>query len=119
MFIHVTEHLHFLNIKLTGSQAVEIAIRSQLDNTGDQLAAFVTVEKLLADSKSVKDYWILELYDWAYSRVHKNYSQTVGALRAGFVKDVWKPDSDKAVAAARSFYACAINNDWENAQKVK
>lgn len=78
----------------------------------------MTVEKILAEGKTVKDHWILELYDWACSSFNKDYSKTIGALRANYVKEVWKPDIDKAAPATRSFYACAINNDWENAQKV-
>ncbi|KAH8201733.1 hypothetical protein TruAng_004085 [Truncatella angustata] len=99
-------------------EAIETAVRSQLDTPADQHAAIFAVEKILADGKPIKDYWIIELYDWACIDVDKDYAKTIGTLRATFVKEAWKPDVDKANAAIRQFYACVLNNDWENAQKI-
>ncbi|KAK9774875.1 putative N-acetyltransferase B complex non catalytic subunit-domain-containing protein [Seiridium cardinale] len=99
-------------------EAIETAARSQLDTPADQYAAFIAVEKLLGEGKVVKDHWTIELYDWACTRIDKDYAATIGTLRAGFVKEAWKPDVDKAAPAIRSFYACVINDDWVNAQKI-
>jgi hypothetical protein len=77
------------------------------------------VEKILAENGKVKDYWTLDLYEWACRDVENDYSKTIGLLRASFVKDVWKATDKDAVKAARlSFYACVVNDDWVNAQKV-
>jgi hypothetical protein len=76
------------------------------------------VEKLLSEGKPIKDHWAIELYDWACTSIDKDYAKTIGVLRASFVKESWKPDVDKITPAIRSFFACVMNDDWENAQNV-
>lgn len=99
-------------------QVVELAVRSQLDTPADLFAAWVSLESILNEGKTIKDSFTLELYEWSTSSMNKDYSKTLGKLRADFVKEAWKPDADKAAVAIRSYKSCVANEDWENAQVV-
>ncbi|ETS87837.1 hypothetical protein PFICI_01665 [Pestalotiopsis fici W106-1] len=99
-------------------EAVELAARSELDTAADKVAAFVALEKIVKEKKPVKDHWTIELFEWATSHIEKDYSEYIGTLRVNFVKEFWKPDVDKAGIAIRSYWSCAINDDWESAQAI-
>lgn len=78
------------------------------------MAGKVAVDKMIAEKIIPKDPEALDLYEWACTRVDKNYSKTIGALRARLVKaSPTNKDSAKS-----SFYACVANEDWESAQQV-
>lgn len=99
-------------------EVVELAVRSQLDTPADLFAAWVSLESILNEGKTIKDSFTLELYEWSTSSMNKDYSKTLGKLRADFVKEAWKPDADKAAVAIRSYKSCVANEDWENAQVI-
>jgi N-terminal acetyltransferase B complex non-catalytic subunit len=79
------------------------------------MAGKVAVDKMIAEKTVLKDSDALDLYEWACSRVDKNYSKTIGALRARLVK----ASPANKDSAKTSFYACVANEDWENAQQVR
>ncbi|KAF2995453.1 hypothetical protein E8E14_000281 [Neopestalotiopsis sp. 37M] len=99
-------------------EAIEVCARVGLDTPADKIAPFVALEKIIAENKPVKDNWTIELFEWATSEINKDYSQTIGKLRATFVKEYWKPDVDKSNIAVRSYWYCALQDDWENAQAI-
>jgi N-terminal acetyltransferase B complex non-catalytic subunit len=78
------------------------------------MAALVAVDKMIAEKTTAKDSYEMDLYDWACNKVEKNYSKTLGTLRARFVK---ANPNDKD-GARDSFFACVANEDWENGQQV-
>ncbi|KAI0136207.1 N-acetyltransferase B complex non catalytic subunit-domain-containing protein [Xylariales sp. AK1849] len=95
-------------------EAVEVAARSQLDTQADQLAGMVAVDRMIAEKTIIKDPNVMDLLDFACARVDKDYSKTLGALRAGLVKAL--PTNKDAAKVA--FYACVTNDDWENSQQI-
>ncbi|KAK3320107.1 N-acetyltransferase B complex non catalytic subunit-domain-containing protein [Cercophora scortea] len=95
-------------------EVIKISAESQLDGTAEKCAVLVAIDKLVK-GKTVPDFDTLSLYEWASDGLlhHSDYAQTLGTLRARWVKA--NPKNPNAVQCLQS---CLEYWDLVNAQQI-
>ncbi|KAK4213132.1 N-acetyltransferase B complex non catalytic subunit-domain-containing protein [Rhypophila decipiens] len=104
----------FKSLKDPYYEAIKISAESQLDSAAEKCSVLVAIDALVK-SKTVPDYDVLELYEWAARDFLEDidYADTLGPLRARWVKA--NPKSPLAVQCLQS---CLEYWDLVSAQQI-
>ncbi len=98
------------------SQAIKYCAQSQLDTANATFVALGAIQDL-AQSKSVTDADVLDLYEWAILDIRPfspaQYAESLGTLRVRWVKA-----NPKHPAAVQCLEACVRRWDLVSAQQV-